>query len=183
MRVAGVIAVQGGVSAHQRALRTLGMQVVLVRTPRDLATVDLLVLPGGESTAQRRLWDQAQLTPAIVQWVSAERPTLATCAGLVLLSEQGLGLLPVSVARNGWGSQVHSFEARSDDGVRALCFIRAPRITHWCPDGVDSFTHATFQGEPVAIQRGRCVATTCHPELTDLPWYAELCHSSETSSA
>lgn len=181
MRV-GVLALQGGFAAHAAALAACGHAPVEVRTSADLATVGGLVLPGGESTTMLKLLDWTGLAEPLDAFVRAGRPILATCAGLILAARQvtnppqrGFGWLDVAVARNAWGRQLDSFEARSDrrHGVTPydavpdalpLVFIRAPRITETGPE-VEVL--ATFEGEPVLVRQGAFVGGTFHPELTE----------------
>lgn len=180
MRV-GVLALQGGFAAHLSALRELGHDAVAVRTAADLSTVGGLVLPGGESTTMWRQIERDGLGDALADF--AGRPVLATCAGLILVSrhvtdpvQPSLGWLDVDVRRNGYGRQLDSFEARSDDGDRPLVFIRAPRISR-VGDGVEVL--ATHDGEPVLVRQGNLVAATCHPELTTDRWVHALVFDEE----
>lgn len=175
----GVLALQGGVEPHLRALRRLGHGARPVRAPADLAGLDGLVLPGGESTAQRRLLALAGLTDAVAAF-GRTHPVLVTCAGLVLAARAathpgaadvaGFGWLDLEVARNGWGRQVASREAVVDPGADPalealpLVLIRAPRIASTGPD-VEVL--ARWRGEPVVVRQGRAVACTAHPELAD----------------
>ena len=169
MRV-GVLALQGGFAAHARVLGELGHEVVEVRAAEDLSGLDGLVLPGGESTTMLKLLDRHALAEAIDAFVRGGRPILATCAGLILAArevrsppQRSFAWLDVTVARNAWGRQLESFEARSDDGVLPLVFIRAPRILAW-GDGVEVV--ATVRGEPVLVRQGDRWGATFHPELT-----------------
>lgn len=164
----GVLAVQGGFAAHAAALSALGHAPVEVRAPGDLIGLEGLVFPGGESTAMLRAIDRAELEPPLVE-LARRVPVLATCAGLILLARQVSGpaqrsfsLLDVAVERNGWGRQLDSFEAVSDDG-RPLVFIRAPRIRA-TGEGVEILSR--FREEPVLVRQGRITGATCHPELT-----------------
>jgi 5'-phosphate synthase pdxT subunit len=168
MRVA-VLALQGGFSAHGAALQALGHRFVPARTAADLDGAEGLVLPGGESTAQRRLLDDdADLVRAVLR-VAAERPVLATCAGLILAVR--LGLLPVALERNGWGSQLDSFEALADDGA-PLVLIRAPRIRS-VGEGVS--VERTYRREPVLVRARDVWGATYHPELSgDLSLHARV---------
>jgi 5'-phosphate synthase pdxT subunit len=166
----GVLAVQGAFARHAEVLRSLGLPVVLVRSPSELAAVDGLVLPGGESTVQLEMIARLGLEAEIRALVARGAPVLATCAGLVLLArevesprQRSFGLVDVAVARNAWGRQVDSFEATSDEG-RPLVFIRAPRIVRVSP-GVTVL--ARFRGEPVLVRQGAVTCATYHPELTD----------------
>lgn len=172
----GVLALQGAVSEHVRALELSGAEVVTVKDVRDLDGVDGLVLPGGESTMMRRLMDRYGLFEAIKLFAD-QKPVFGTCAGLILMAKQiegrqgpHLGLLDIDVKRNAFGKQVDSFEAdleikgisESYNGV----FIRAPYIKS-AEENVDVL--ATFEGHIVACREGRFLACAFHPELTDDP--------------
>ena len=166
----GVLALQGGVALHAKAVEEIGAQAVLVRSAAELRGVEALVLPGGESTAQLRLIDSAGLAGPLGEFVASGRPVFATCAGLILAArhvtdpaQASFGWIDVTVARNAWGRQVANFEATSDDGAHPLTFIRAPRITAVGP-GVEIL--ATFRGEPVLVRQGNITGATFHPELT-----------------
>lgn len=172
MATIGVLAVQGGFAAHGAVLAALGHTPREVRSPRELDDVEGLVLPGGESTAQRRLITALGLGPALHAHLARGRPVLATCAGLILLArevgdtpgaEPRRTALDVAVERNAWGRQLDSFEARSDDGELALTFIRAPRIREV---GADVEVLARYRGEPVWVRHGAIHGATFHPELT-----------------
>lgn len=171
MAPVGVLAVQGGFAAHARALTACGWPVRLLRAPADLRGLRGLVLPGGESTAQLCLLRRLGLWAPLRELVLGGLPVLATCAGLILLAEHvldpeqdSLGAIAVTVRRNGYGSQVDSFAARSDDGQRPLLFIRAPRVV---AAGPAVFVLARLRGEPVLVRQGNITAATYHPELTD----------------
>jgi 5'-phosphate synthase pdxT subunit len=146
-------------------LRRLGAELVEVRKPEQLDGLDGLVIPGGESTAITRLIRLYGLEEAIRRFT---RPVLGTCAGMILLDREHLGLVDVSVARNAYGRQVASFEAdlRLLDETRPLrgVFIRAPRVVETGPD-VDVL--ATLDGEPVLLREGRFLVASFHPELTE----------------
>jgi 5'-phosphate synthase pdxT subunit len=161
----GVLAVQGYFREHVAMLRRLGAELVEVRKPEQLDGLDGLVIPGGESTAITRLIRLYGLEEAIRRFT---RPVLGTCAGMILLDREHLGLVDVSVARNAYGRQVASFEAdlRLLDETRPLrgVFIRAPRVVETGPD-VDVL--ATLDGEPVLLREGRFLVASFHPELTE----------------
>ncbi len=172
----GVLAVQGAVREHVRAIRDVGAEPVEVRLPKDLVDVDALILPGGESTAMRRLIDAYGLREPIAALARRGAPMLGTCAGMILLSQRLDGgeapyfdLLDVDVRRNGYGRQLDSFEADLD--VPALgeqplhgVFIRAPLVTDVGPDA--EVLARDPDGNPVAVRQGRVLATAFHPELT-----------------
>ena len=172
----GVLAVQGAVREHVAAIREIGAEPVEVRLPRDLVDLDALILPGGESTAMRRLIDAYGLRDPIVALARAGAPMLGTCAGMILLAdrlaggeEPVLGLLDVEVQRNAYGRQLDSFEADLDvpalgDAPLHGVFIRAPVVSDVGP-GAEVLARDP-DGAPVAVRQGRVVATAFHPELT-----------------
>jgi 5'-phosphate synthase pdxT subunit len=161
----GVLALQGNFREHAAMLRRLGAEPVEVRKPEQLAGLDGLVVPGGESTTFMRLMRLYGLEEAIRRF---EQPVLGTCAGLIVLDRDHLGLVDVEVARNAYGRQVFSFEADLDLAgenrpLRGV-FIRAPRVIA-AGAGVDVL--AELDGEPVLLRQGRFLVATFHPELTD----------------
>jgi 5'-phosphate synthase pdxT subunit len=160
----GVLAVQGNFREHAGMLRSLGADVVEVRLPEELAGLDGLVIPGGESTAIMRLMRLYGLEEAIR---SFSAPILGTCAGMILLDRAHLGLVDVQVERNGYGRQLASFEAdlELDGEVEPLrgVFIRAPRVTD---AGADVEVLASHDGVPVLLRQGRFLVSSFHPELT-----------------
>ena len=169
----GVLAVQGNVREHAAVLRRLGADVVEVRKPEQVASLDGLVIPGGESTAIGRLIRLYGLEEALRRF---DRPMLGTCAGMILLARDALDGLPgqpllgaadIVVRRNGYGRQVRSFEADldvRDGGPLRGVFIRAPRVEHVGPR-VEVL--AELDGDPVLLRDGRVVVAAFHPELTD----------------
>jgi pyridoxal 5'-phosphate synthase pdxT subunit len=169
---AGVLALQGDFAAHAAALRRLGVTVREVRRGRDLEGLRALVLPGGESTALLRLMAGEPWLEALRAFHDGGGALLGTCAGAILLSssvspsQASVGLLDASVARNGYGRQVDSFEAMLDapgfDGALTGVFIRAPRFT-WLGPRVEVL--ARLDGEPVLVRQGRVLAATFHPEI------------------
>jgi 5'-phosphate synthase pdxT subunit len=161
----GVLAVQGNFREHAAMLRRLGAEVVEVRLPEQLDGLDGLVIPGGESTAITRLMRLYGLEEAIRRF---RGPVLGTCAGMILLDREHLGLVDVAVDRNAYGRQVASFEADLDlageDVPLRGVFIRAPRVSSTGPD-VEVL--AERDGEPVLLRDGRFLVAAFHPELTD----------------
>jgi len=161
----GVLAVQGNFREHAAMLRRLGADVVEVRKPEQLDGLDGLILPGGESTAFGRLMRLYGLDEAVRRF---ERPVFGTCAGMIVLDRNHLGLVDATVRRNAFGRQVASFEtdldvAGADEPVRAV-FIRAPWIEDVGP-GVEIL--AEVDGHPVLARDGRYLVAAFHPELTD----------------
>ena len=161
----GVLAVQGNFREHAAMLRRLGVDVVEVRKPEQLEGLDGLVIPGGESTTFMRLMRLYALDEAVRRF---ERPVFGTCAGMIVLDREHLGLVDLLVDRNAYGRQVASFEAdlELDGEERTLrgVFIRAPRVRD-VGAGVEVL--AEHDGEPVLVRDGRFLVASFHPELTD----------------
>jgi 5'-phosphate synthase pdxT subunit len=172
----GVLGLQGDVREHVAALRDVGAEPIEVRLPRDLVGLDGLILPGGESTAMRKLIDLYGLREPIVALARAGAPVYGTCAGMILLAdriadgdEPVLRLLDITVERNAYGRQLDSFEA--DIAIPSLgeeplhgIFIRAPVVSEVGAE-VEVLARDP-DGRPVAVQQGRVLATAFHPELT-----------------
>ncbi|HEX9296966.1 MAG TPA: pyridoxal 5'-phosphate synthase glutaminase subunit PdxT [Polyangiaceae bacterium] len=173
MRV-GLLALQGAFAAHARPLAALGHDSFEVRSAADFSAAEGLVLPGGESSVHLTLIARFGLEASLLDLVRAGKPVLAVCAGLILValevtspSQASLGLLDVSLARNAYGRQRHSFEATSDDGKLPLVFIRAPRIARV---GRDVEVLATYRSEPVLVRQANVTGAAFHPELTASLW-------------
>lgn len=184
--VVGVLALQGDVREHLQALLRCGVATTTVRRPHELAAVDGLVLPGGESTTMSRLLDVFELLEPLRKRLADGMPVFGSCAGMILLASEvldgrsdqhQLGALDVTVRRNAFGRQVDSFEADLDvvglDGppVHAV-FIRAPWVER-AGDGVevlarvpDTQASGPAAGRIVAVRQGPVLATAFHPELT-----------------
>jgi 5'-phosphate synthase pdxT subunit len=161
----GVLAVQGAFREHARVLRKLGADVVEVRLPAHVRGLDGLVIPGGESTAIMRLMRLYGLEEALRRFAG---PVLGTCAGMIVLDRNHLGLMEIEVDRNAYGRQVASFEAdvalAGDEVPLRGVFIRAPRLR---AAGREVQVLAEHEGEPVLVRQGRFLAASFHPELTD----------------
>jgi pyridoxal 5'-phosphate synthase pdxT subunit len=175
--VIGVLALQGDFEAHLAALGRAGVAARPVRTAAEVLASSGLVIPGGESTTFRKLMEGTGLEEAIREVAGRGDPVLGTCAGAILLARSvtnpdgaGLGLLPLTVARNAYGRQLDSTVVRLTDVDRAALgaepleavFIRAPKIT--AAPGVDVL--ARRDGDPVLVRNANVVAATFHPELT-----------------
>jgi pyridoxal 5'-phosphate synthase pdxT subunit len=161
----GVLALQGNFRDHVAVLRRLGAEALEVRKAEQLHGLDGLVIPGGESTAILRLLRIYGLEEAIRQFAG---PVFGTCAGMILLDRDHLGLVDLTVRRNAYGRQVASFEADielagEDEPLRGV-FIRAPRVAETGPR-VEVL--AELDGEPVLLLQGRFLVASFHPELTD----------------
>jgi 5'-phosphate synthase pdxT subunit len=173
----GVLAVQGDVEAHARALARVGAEAVRVLRPKHLDGLDGLVLPGGESTTIAKGIERLGLYEPLRAFAEAGHPVLGTCAGAILLAREvrshpvrSLGLIDVVAERNAYGTQVDSFAAPVDpgaaaglDGLRCV-FIRAPRLLE---PGAGVEVLARVGGDPVLVRQGNVLASTFHPELTD----------------
>lgn len=175
----GVLALQGDFEAHGKMLERLGAKVVPVRTSADLAAVEALVIPGGESTTMLRLMSTEALGAQLTSRAQEGLPILATCAGIILLAKElepdqpSLGVLDVKVRRNAYGRQLASAvvpvrlaprlgEPAQMEGV----FIRAPRIER---TGGNVEILGWREDDPVLVRQQRIVAATYHPELTEDP--------------
>ena len=160
----GVLAVQGNFREHVAMLRRLGVDAIEVRKPEQLEDLDGLVVPGGESTTFMRLMRLYGLDEAIRTF---DRPILGTCAGMIVLDREHLGLVDVEVDRNAYGRQVASFEADlslpGDSTTLRGVFIRAPRVR--VAGNVEVL--AEHEGEPVLVRDGRILVASFHPELTE----------------
>jgi 5'-phosphate synthase pdxT subunit len=160
----GVLALQGGYAAHARILCELGADVREVRTTADLEGLDGLVMPGGESTTMTLGIEREGLAEPLRALIRAGTPVFGTCAGLIMLDREHLGLLDVRAERNAFGRQIRSFETDLDilgDAVHAI-FIRAPWIAE---AGDDVEVLAAVDGHPVAVRQGTMLAVSFHPEL------------------
>ena len=164
--VVGVLALQGGFEAHSKSLARLGVEVREVRTPDDLHRVDALIIPGGESTTIGLGVEREGLAEPLVDFARSGRPVLGTCAGMIMLDRDHLGVLDIEVRRNAFGRQLASFETELDfegEPLQAV-FIRAPWVED-CGAGVEVL--AEVDGHPVAVRQGNVLAVAFHPELTD----------------
>jgi 5'-phosphate synthase pdxT subunit len=178
----GVLALQGDVREHQRILTRLGVAAPRVRTPDELAGVDALVIPGGESTAIARLAVVLDMLEPLQKAVAAGMPTYGSCAGMILLADRltgapanqpRIGGLHITVRRNAFGRQVDSFETDLDvpvlgaPALRAV-FIRAPWVEQADPDVevLARVSGGAADGTIVAVRQEALLATSFHPELT-----------------
>lgn len=175
MVVIGVLALQGAVREHIKAIEAVGAKAVAVKYKEQLQDLDGLVLPGGESTTMRKLIDRYNLMPALRHFVSVGKPMFGTCAGLILLAnnvvdydEPHIGVMDVEVKRNSFGRQIDSFEASLNlkeigEGFPAV-FIRAPHIVS-VGEGVDVL--GKYDGRIVLARDGQFLGCSFHPELTE----------------
>jgi 5'-phosphate synthase pdxT subunit len=166
--VVGVLALQGDFEAHRRMLEGLGAEVREVRVPADLLGLDGLVMPGGESTTMSLGIEREGLAEPLRDLIGAGTPVLGTCAGLIMLDRDHLGLMDIEARRNAFGRQVRSFETDLEipgvagDPVRAV-FIRAP----WIADhGAGVEILAEVDGHPVAARQDNMLVISFHPEIS-----------------
>ncbi|MCU0315319.1 MAG: pyridoxal 5'-phosphate synthase glutaminase subunit PdxT [Fimbriimonadaceae bacterium] len=171
----GVAAVQGDFVKHIEALQRCGAAAVEVRSPEDLATVDGLIIPGGESTTVGLLMERYGLGAAIRERAGQGMPIWGTCMGMILLAREiedkeqyRLNLLDITVRRNAFGAQVNSFEdevSMPSLGIQVVgVFIRAPIVTR-LGEGVEEL--ARYGDHVVAVRQGSIMGTSFHPELTE----------------
>ena len=170
----GVLALQGAVSEHMNSIEACGAEAFIVKSIDDLTLVDGLILPGGESTAMRRLIDRYEMLTSLIEFAKTEKPMFGTCAGLILLAKEivgydsaHIGVLNATVERNSFGRQVDSFETQLE--VKDIAtdfpavFIRAPHIVEV---GSDVEILATHEDKIVMVRQGHLLGCSFHPELT-----------------
>ncbi|HTM51459.1 MAG TPA: pyridoxal 5'-phosphate synthase glutaminase subunit PdxT [Bryobacteraceae bacterium] len=179
MKTVGVLALQGDFDAHAKAVERTGGRAVLVRSPEDLAGLDGLIIPGGESTTMLKLLNEEQLMEPLREF-GRRRPIFGTCAGAILLArdvsspaQESLGLIDIGVERNAYGRQIESrvarvtpeaeFQSRTSPGEMEAVFIRAPIIRRV---GGQARVLARYQDDPVLVEEGKHIAATFHPELS-----------------
>jgi 5'-phosphate synthase pdxT subunit len=172
----GILALQGDFQAHEKILRALGAEAAEVRVPADLEGLNGLIIPGGESTVMTLGIEREGLGTPLREFVASGKPVLGTCAGMIMLDRNHLGLLDVSTQRNAFGRQLHSFEADLelsgvDGGPVHAIFIRAPWVSEYGPE-VEVL--ASVDEHPVAIRQGNLLALSFHPELTGETRFHEL---------
>jgi 5'-phosphate synthase pdxT subunit len=166
-RKVGILALQGDFEAHAKVLRSLDAEPWEVRTPSDLQGLDALIVPGGESTVMSLGIEREKLAAPLTNMVKSGTPVLGTCAGMIMLDRDHLGLLDIETERNAFGRQLRSFECDLDlEGLEGgpvhAVFIRAPWVkTH----GDDVEVLAAVDGHPVAVRQQNLVAVAFHPEL------------------
>jgi 5'-phosphate synthase pdxT subunit len=166
-RRVGILALQGGFEAHAKILRDLGAEPREVRVPDDLEGLDALIIPGGESTVMTLGIEREQLAEPLRELVARGTPVLGTCAGMIMLDRDHLGLLDIRAERNAFGRQLRSFEAEIeldgiDTGPLRAVFIRAPWVSER-GEGVSVL--AAVDGHPIAVRQGNVIAVAFHPEL------------------
>jgi pyridoxal 5'-phosphate synthase pdxT subunit len=179
MKKVGVLALQGDFAAHGAAVERAGGEPVYVREREQLAEIDGLIIPGGESTTMLKLLNYEGLLEPLAEF-GRHKPVFGTCAGAILMAsevsnpeQKGLGLVDIGVERNAYGRQLDSrvteiepdpdFEQRTAPGKLEAVFIRAPIIRR---TGKNAKVLASYKGDPVLVESGRHLVATFHPELT-----------------
>ena len=175
-KVVGVLALQGAFNSHTKVLDSIGVSTQEVRTPQDLASVDALVMPGGESTTMSQLLESSELFELIKKLIHEGLPVFGTCAGMILLANKiidgrddqlSFGAIDIEVQRNAYGRQIDSFEAdinvKSFDSSFHAVFIRAPRIVK--ADGAVEIL-AEFGDDIVLAKQKNVLVASFHPELS-----------------
>jgi 5'-phosphate synthase pdxT subunit len=182
MKKVGVLSLQGDFAAHGAALERAGAAPVYVREREQLADLDGLVIPGGESTTMLKLLRYDGFLEALVEF-GRHKPIFGTCAGAILLAnhvlspeQESLGLMDLEIERNAYGRQIDSrvavlepeaeFQERTGPGKLEAVFIRAPVIRRV---GAGTKVLAWYAGDPVLVENGKHLAATFHPELTSDP--------------
>lgn len=176
MTCVGLLALQGDFAAHEKVLGELGIESRLVKKPADLAAVQGLIIPGGESTTLLKLMAPVAMRPALEQFHAHNRPIFGTCAGLILLAQdtlppqESLGFIDIVAKRNAYGRQIDSFvglgtplAGELSDEPLEMVFIRAPKIAR-LNAGVTPL--AECRGEVVLARQGNVLVSSFHPELT-----------------
>lgn len=170
----GILAIQGDFEAHARMLERLGVESSYVKRAADLAGLDALILPGGESTTVLKFLEKNGFLEALRGFAEQGKPIFGTCAGAILLAREvlnppqaSLGLMDITVERNAYGRQVESAVRRGQtilmDTPLEMVFIRAPIIRRV---GAGVRVLGESEGLPVCVEEGRCLVSTFHPELT-----------------
>lgn len=175
-KVVGVLALQGAFGSHTKVFDSIGVSTQEVRTPQDLASVDALVMPGGESTTMSQLLESSELFEPIKKLIHEGLPVFGTCAGMILLASRiidgrddqvSFGAIDIEVRRNAYGRQIDSFEAdikvESFDSPFHAVFIRAPRIekADWAVEIL-----AKFGDDIVLAKQKNVMVASFHPELS-----------------
>ncbi|HTX10014.1 MAG TPA: pyridoxal 5'-phosphate synthase glutaminase subunit PdxT [Solirubrobacteraceae bacterium] len=175
-KLVGILALQGDFEAHAKLITSLGARAREVRVPADLDGLDALIIPGGESTVMTLGIEREGLADPLRELIAAGTPVLGTCAGMIMLDREHLGVLDIDARRNAFGRQVRSFEADIhvagiEGGPMHAVFIRAPWVAEHGPS-VEVL--GRVEEHPVAIRQGNVLAVSFHPELSGDPRLHQL---------
>jgi len=166
-KTVGILALQGDFEAHAELVRSLGAEPREVRTPQGLRDLDALIVPGGESTVMTLGIEREKLAQPLTDLATSGVPVLGTCAGMIMLDRDHLGVLDVETERNAFGRQLRSFECDLNvegiEGPVHAVFIRAPWVKS---HGDEVEVLAAVDGHPVAVRQANVVAVAFHPELS-----------------
>ena len=179
----GILSFQGSFLDHSKSVDAIGLSPVLIKNDTNINDLDALILPGGESTAIRKIDSFSQIFSKLDKFIKSGKPTLSTCAGTILLAKEVVGgettipNLDIEITRNAYGRQTESFEGSVSfyDNEDIYCFIRAPRITNILSNNVEII--AKHNSEIVGVQQNNIVALTFHPELNNDKYYLDWLYS------
>lgn len=175
----GILSFQGSFLDHSKSVELIGCTPILIKNESNIESLDGLILPGGESTAMRKINDFADMFQKINTFIKSGKPTLSTCAGTILLAKEVVGGKPtipsidIQITRNAYGRQTESFEGNVNfyENEDIYCFIRAPKITDILSEKVEVI--AKHDDEVVGVQQENVVALTYHPELNNNKYYLD----------
>ena len=179
----GILSFQGSFFDHSKSIELIGLTPIFIKNDSEIDNLDALILPGGESTAMRKINNYTGLFNELDKLIKSGIPTLSTCAGTILLANQVIGgnttipNIDIEITRNAYGRQTESFEGNVSfyNNEDIYCFIRAPRITGLLSDNVEVI--AKHNTEVVGVQQDNIVALTFHPELNNDSYYLEWLHN------
>ena len=179
----GILSFQGSFFDHSKSIELIGLTPIFIKNDSEIDNLDALILPGGESTAMRKINNYTGLFNELDKLIKSGIPTLSTCAGSILLANQVIGgnttipNIDIEITRNAYGRQTESFEGNVSfyNNEDIYCFIRAPRITGLLSDNVEVI--AKHNTEVVGVQQDNIVALTFHPELNNDSYYLEWLHN------
>ena len=179
----GILSFQGSFLDHSKSIEAIGLSPILIKNDTNINELDALILPGGESTAIKKIDSFSQIFSKLDKLIKSGKPTLSTCAGTILLAKKVVGgettlpNLDIEITRNAYGRQTESFEGSVSfyDNEDIYCFIRAPKITNILSNNVEII--AKHNSEIVGVQQNNIVALTFHPELNNDKYYLEWLHS------
>ena len=179
----GILSFQGSFLDHSKSVKAINAKPILIKNKLDIHELDALILPGGESTAMKKINEYSDIFLELDKFIKSGKPTLSTCAGTILLAKAVVGgdtVIPnidIEITRNAYGRQTESFEGSVSfyNNEDIYCFIRAPKITQLLSDDVKVI--AKQDADIVGVQQNNIVALTFHPELNNDPYYLDWLHN------